>query len=160
MARRACSDCYLRTIPTSFTIHYKIHCFRAPSRLNRTHIYSDGVAMSYIFVIPALLCLAALMYFYVLRKPELEPIVGEDHAPVKMKPVPAEHSTFNEWETVLLRALDHIYSGTPSSTGNQMTHVYEPPSELARTAIASLVKAEGGHRRRHQDRPGPCLRGC
>jgi hypothetical protein len=28
-----------------------------------------------------------------------------------------------------------------SSTGNQMTHVYEPPSELARTAIGSLVKA-------------------
>ena len=97
--------------------------------------------MSYIFVIPTLLCLAALLYFYVLRKPELEAIVGEDHSPVKMKPLPTEQSTFNEWETVLIRALDHIYSGTPSATGDQMTHVYEPPSELARTAIASLIKA-------------------
>ncbi len=97
--------------------------------------------MSYIFVIPALLCLAALMYFYVSRKPELEPIIGEDHAPVKMNPRPSEHNSFNEWETVLINALDHIYSGTPSSTGNQLTHVYEPPSALAHTAIASLVKA-------------------
>jgi hypothetical protein len=40
--------------------------------------------MSYIFVIPILLTLAGLMYFYISRKPELEPIVGEDHAPVKI----------------------------------------------------------------------------
>jgi HD-like signal output (HDOD) protein len=97
--------------------------------------------MSYIFVIPVLLTLAGLMYFYVSRKPELEPIVGEDHAPVKIHADVPEQTAFTEWESVLIRALNHIYSGAPSSTGNQMTHVYEPPSELARTAITSLVKA-------------------
>lgn len=97
--------------------------------------------MSYIFVIPALLSLAAIMYFYVSRKPQLEPIVGENHDPVKINLAAAEQSAFNEWESVLIRALDHIYAGTQSSTGNQMTHVYDPPSELAQTAIASLVKA-------------------
>ena len=100
-----------------------------------------GVIMSYIFVIPTLLGLAALMYFYVSRKPELEPIIGEDHDPVKINPVVTEQTAFNEWESVLIRALDHIYSGTPSTTGNQMTHVYEPPSALAQTAISNLVKA-------------------
>jgi HD-like signal output (HDOD) protein len=100
-----------------------------------------GVAMSYIFVIPILLTLAGLMYFYISRKPELEPIVGEDHDPVKIHAAAPEQTAFTEWESVLIRALDHIYSGASSSTGNQMTHVYEPPSELARTAIASLVKA-------------------
>jgi HD-like signal output (HDOD) protein len=97
--------------------------------------------MSYIFVIPILLTLAGLTYFYISRKPELEPIVGEDQTPVKIHAAAPEHNAFTEWESVLIRALDHIYSGASSSTGNQMTHVYEPPSELARTAIASLVKA-------------------
>ncbi len=97
--------------------------------------------MSYVFVIPALLTLVALMYFYVSRKPQLEPIVGEDQDPVKINLIADEQTAFNEWESVLIRALDHIYSGTQSSTGNQMTHVYEPPSELARTAIESLVKS-------------------
>lgn len=97
--------------------------------------------MSYTFVILALLTLAVLMYFYVSRKPELEPIVGKDHDPVKVRAVAPDQNAFTEWESVLIRALDHIYSGTPSSTGNQLTHVYEPPSELARTAITGLVKA-------------------
>ena len=100
-----------------------------------------GVIMSYIFVVPVLLTLAGLMYFYVSRKPELEPIVGEDHGPVKIHTAFPEQTAFTEWESVLIRALDHIYSGAPSSTGNQLTHVYEPPSELAQIAIAGLVKA-------------------
>lgn len=115
---------------------------RTPALKENAHILSAcGVAMSYVFVIPVLLALAALMYFYVSRKPELEPIVGEDHAPVKIQEADTAHTAFSEWESVLMRALDHIYSGAPSSTAEQLTHVYEPPSELARTAIGGLVKA-------------------
>lgn len=97
--------------------------------------------MSYVLAVSALLTIASLVYFFLVRKPELEPIVSKDHVPEKIKLAASGQNAYTEWESVLIRALDHIYSGSPSSTAQQMTHVYETPPALAHAAIASLVKA-------------------
>lgn len=97
--------------------------------------------MSYIIVVPVMLTLAGLAYFLFLRKPVLEPIVGQDRAPVQIKPVENDTNAFSEWELVLSRALDHIYSGVQVSADQQMTHVYEEPPALTVTAMTNLVKA-------------------
>ena len=97
--------------------------------------------MSYVLVVSALLTLTLLVYFFLVRKPELEPIVSKDHVPAKTNPAASEQNAYTEWESVLIRALDHIYSGSPSSTAQQMMHVYEVPPALAHAAITNLVKA-------------------
>lgn len=97
--------------------------------------------MSYILPVLILLVFGVGIYQFVARKPKLEPIVGEDHAPVKIDTPAASASAFSEWESVLLRALDHVYGGTPSPTEQQLAHVYETPPAVVQAAIANLVKA-------------------
>jgi len=97
--------------------------------------------MSYIFVVPVLLGIVCLTYLFIAKKPKLEPIFGDDHSQIKINPIFSETNTFNEWESVLIRALDHIYSGAPASTDRQMTHVYDTPPTLTHAAMTNLVKA-------------------
>jgi HD-like signal output (HDOD) protein len=97
--------------------------------------------MLYIIGIAALLGFASLVYFYVTRTAEPKPIAGEDRVPAKAHPAATNSTVFTEWEVLLVRALDHIYSGTPSSAVHQMAHLHEPPSSLTKGAVSSLVKA-------------------
>lgn len=97
--------------------------------------------MSYYLVVPVLLCFGGIVWFFLLRKPQLEAIVDTDRTPVRITPPMNETAAFSEWEMVLSRALDHIYSGTHASADQQLTHVYEEPPALTVTAMSSLVKA-------------------
>jgi HD-like signal output (HDOD) protein len=88
-----------------------------------------------------LLSLVGLACFFVLRKPALEPILGEDQTPVHVSQTEHQRQSFSEWEQVLCRALDHVYAGSRASTDQQIIHVYEEPPALTVTAMGNLVKA-------------------
>ena len=96
--------------------------------------------MSYILAIPVMLTLAGLGY-YVFRKPSPKSSVTTDTVSTRISTTHEIGKSFSEWELVLSRALDHIYSGSHVSTEHQMTHVYEEPPALTVTAITNLVKA-------------------
>ncbi len=96
--------------------------------------------MSYILAVPVMLTLAGLGYF-AFRKPAPKPIFDAGVNPTRTSTADGSSKTFSEWEMVLSRALDHIYSGSHVSTDQQMTHVYDEPPALTVTAITNLVKA-------------------
>ena len=75
------------------------------------------------------------------RKPKLESLVGEDRNPVKIDLADNPTKVLSEWEAVLLSALEHIYGGSPSTTDQQMTHVFATPPALVTAAITDLVNA-------------------
>lgn len=97
--------------------------------------------MSYIIVLLLLLSVSGTAYFFMSRRPALESYVNDDEAPIERKPAHNSHHEFSEWESVLLRALDHIYNGAHAGTEQQATHVHAEPPALAQTAMASLFKA-------------------
>lgn len=97
--------------------------------------------MSYILVIPAMLSIAGLGYYFFGRRPVLKPDHGPVAVPVQSRQAAVERNAFSEWELVISRALVHIYSGTPATAEQQMTHVYDEPPALTVTAMANLVRA-------------------
>ena len=97
--------------------------------------------MSYILVIPTMLGIAALGYFFLMRRPVTDPPAGQNTPPAWRDDATQARNAFSEWDEVLTRALDHIYSGAHVSADQQMTHVYEEPPALTVTAMTSLVKA-------------------
>jgi len=119
--------------------------------------------MPYVIIIPALLCAGAMAYFIASRRYQLEPVSAENDVHVHVAAETRIQDASTEWEAVLCRALDHIYSGTPSSTDRQMAHVYEEPPALTRTAITALVKSFEKVGTLHStlaamDRPGASMR--
>lgn len=97
--------------------------------------------MYYILACLALICTAFIIYLLMSKKPQLESVEIPPSMPETPNIIPKGDDILTEWEGILFAALDHIYSGTPATTDQQMTHVYEQPSELAKTAMTTLVKA-------------------
>lgn len=97
--------------------------------------------MSYILVIPAMLSLAGIGYYFFLRKPILESLPDRETVPVQTIQAVTQRTAYSEWEHVISRALVHIYSGAPATAEQQMTHVYAEPPALTVTAMGNLVKA-------------------
>jgi len=97
--------------------------------------------MSYIIAVPIMLAVAGLGYYLFLRKPKLHSVREETYGHTRFAPALNEPHMLSEWEEVLSRALDHIYSGSHATSVQQMTHVYEEPPALTITAITNLVRA-------------------
>lgn len=95
--------------------------------------------MTSILIIAGLAVAAVVAYLLFKRNPvsETRSVAGSEIDTANPDPQQA----FSEWDSVLLRALDRIYSGQAATLDMQMTFVHEAPSALAQTGMKGLANA-------------------